>query len=160
LVLYTLPPAALRPGRVAGEFDLSAAAASVAGPLPGAAVVGVRGEPGEILAALDAHRPDVVFNLLEAPLGRPDLEAHAAARLGWRGVGFTGWGGETWGLCRRKARPRAVLSAAGVPVPAAGGYPCIVKPAAEDGSAGIDAESVCADAAAVARATARLAGPA
>jgi D-alanine-D-alanine ligase len=160
LVLYTLPPGADRPGRVAGEFDLTAAAASVAGALPGSTAVGVRGEPNEILAALDAHRPDVVVNLLEAPLGRPDLEAHAAALLEWRGVRFTGSGSETLALCRRKDRTRAILAAAGVPVPAAGGFPCIVKPAGEDGSAGIDADSVCDDAAAVEQAKARIAGPA
>jgi len=159
LVLSTLPPAVLRPGRVDGEFDLSAAAVSVAGALPGSRAVGVRGEPHEILAALDAHRPDVVFNLLEAPLGRPDLEAHAAALLEWRGVRFTGSGSETLALCRRKDRTRGVLAAAGVPVPAAGGFPCIVKPAGEDGSAGIDVDSVCPDAAAVERATKRIADP-
>ena len=64
------------------------------------------------------------------------------------------------GACRRKDLTKAVLAAAGVPVPRAGGYPCIVKPVDEDGSAGIDQDSVCADAAAVEKARARLAGPA
>ncbi|MFN7147333.1 MAG: hypothetical protein ACK4YP_26430, partial [Myxococcota bacterium] len=46
-----------------------------------------------------------------------------------------------------------------VPVPAAGddaGFPCFVKPAGEDGSAGIDDRSVCDDAAARDAAVARL----
>jgi len=38
------------------------------------------------------------------------------------------------------------------------GSPCIVKPADEDGSAGMDADSVCVDAAAMERARARIAG--
>jgi D-alanine-D-alanine ligase len=52
-----------------------------------------------------------------------------------------------------------VLAAAGVPVPRGGddaGYPCIVKPAGQDASAGIGANSVCRDPAARARAIADL----
>ena len=77
----------------------------------------------------------------------------------WRGVRFTGCGSETLALCRRKDRTKAVLAAAGAPVPRDGGFPCIVKPADQDGSAGIDAQSVCADAAALEYARARMAGP-
>jgi len=53
-----------------------------------------------------------------------------------------------------------VLAAHGVPVPPEAGFPCIVKPADEDGSAGIDARSICDGPDAVARAVARIAGPA
>ncbi|HEY2787326.1 MAG TPA: hypothetical protein VGJ05_20380 [Fimbriiglobus sp.] len=159
LVLYTQPPAKLLAGRDVGEFDLSEAANAVVSALPGAAGVAVHGTPAEILRILDEHRPDVVFNLCEAPLGRPDLEAHAASLFEWFGVRFTGSGSETLALCRRKDRTRAVLAAAGVPVPTADRFPCIVKPAAEDGSAGIDADSICEDAAAVERARAKIAGP-
>ncbi len=127
--------------------------------------VGVEGRPDEILAAVgDAN---VVFNLLEAPLGRPDREATVPALLEARGVRYTGSGAATLELCRRKDRAHAVLAAAGVPVARAGadaGFPCIVKPVGEDGSAGIDAGSVCADAAerdaAVARLDAAGLGPA
>jgi D-alanine-D-alanine ligase len=119
----------------------------------------VRGSVGEILKILDAQRPVVVFNLCEAPLGRPYLEAHAAALLEWQGVRFTGSGSETLALFRRKDRTKAVLAAAGVPVAGAGGFPCIVKPLDEDGSTGIDADSVCVDAAALDRARARIARP-
>jgi D-alanine-D-alanine ligase len=100
-----------------------------------------------------------VFNACEAPLGRPDLEAHVAALLEWLGVRFTGSGSETLALCRRKDRTKAVLAATGVPVPRAEAFPCIVKPADEDGSAGIHAASICNDANALAQATACLAGP-
>ena len=95
------------------------------------------------MAILDSQHPDVVFNPCEAPLGRPDLESHVAALLEWRGVRFTGCGSETLALCRRKDRTKAVLAAAGAPVPRDGGFPCIVKPADQDGSAGIDARRPC-----------------
>ena len=120
---------------------------------------GSAGDLHEVLSVLDDCRPDVVFNLCEAPLGRPDLEAHVAAILEWSGIRFTGAGSETLALCRRKDRTKAVLASAGVAVPRAGGFPCIVKPADEDGSTGIDGDSVCADASAVERARARLGGP-
>lgn len=159
LVLYTRPPEAVTAGRDAGEFDLSAAAAAVGGVLPGAAVVGVRGTPGELFAAVESHRPEVVFNLCEAPLGRPDREAHAASLFEWLGVRFTGSGSETLALCRRKDRTRAVLASAGVPIAGTGRFPCIVKPADEDGSYGIDVDSICRDAAAAERVKARVNGP-
>jgi D-alanine-D-alanine ligase len=123
-------------------------------------VAGVRGEASEIIDLLAAHRPDVVFNACEAPLGRPSLEPHAAALMEWLGVRFTGSGSETLALCRRKDRTNAVLGAMGVPVPRKGIFPCIVKPADDDGSAFIDAGSICEDATAAAQAQARLAGPA
>jgi D-alanine-D-alanine ligase len=82
-----------------------------------------------------------------------------AALLEWAGVRFTGSGSETLALCRHKDRTAAVLIAAGIPVPRRGGFPCIVKPADQDGSAGIDHDSICEDATAVARACARASGP-
>jgi len=160
LVLHTLPPQTAAPDRTVGEFDLDSAARNVASVLRDSVVVGVRGEVQEVIALLELHRPDVVFNVCEAPLGRVDREAHMAALLELLGVRFTGSGSETLSLCRRKDRTGAVLAGAGVPVPRAGVFPCIVKPADEDGSAGIFAESVCESPEAVARARARLAGPA
>ena len=110
----------------------------------------VRGEVDEILAMLSSHRPEVVFNLCEAPLGRPDRESHAAALLEWLGIPFTGSRSETLALCRRKDRVNAALTAAGVAVPRSGVFPCIVKPSDEHSSAGLDHDSVCEDAEAVA----------
>jgi D-alanine-D-alanine ligase len=159
LVLHTLAPAEAGGGRSLDEFDLAEGAATVASALDDAVLAGVRGEVGEILAAVTAHRPDVVFNLCEAPLGRPALEAHAAAALEWLGVPFTGSRSETLALARHKPRMNAVLRACGVPVPREGVFPAIVKPADEDGSVGIDADSVCDDEAALRRARARWPGP-
>ena len=164
LVLHTLPPPRFPPGRQRDEFDLSEAAEHVATALEHGTVAGVRGDPREIMGAIEGHRPDVVFNLCEAPGGRPDREAHAAALLEWLGIPFTGCGSETLSLCRRKERVNAILAAAGVRVPAPVDpgrptFPCIVKPAAEDGSAGIDRQSVCDDETGLTRARARLGSP-
>ena len=160
LVLHTLPPEATEPGRRIAEFDLLSSAEGVGAALPGAAVCAVRGEIREILDLLARHAPDVVFNLCEAPLGRPQLEAHVAALFEWAGVRFTGSGSQALALCRRKDLTKAVLAGAGVRVPRAGVFPCIVKPAAEDGSAFLHADSVCTDEAEAARVLARLPGPA
>jgi D-alanine-D-alanine ligase len=159
LVLHTLPPRSVSDGRSRDEFDLSEAAAAIAAVLPDARVAGVEGGAREILALLEQQEPDVVFNACEAPLGRPDLEAHLASLLEWSGVRFTGCGSETLALCRRKDRAGAALTAAGLAVPREGVFPCIVKPADEDGSAGITAGSVCSNEEELARARARWEGP-
>ena len=159
LVLHSLPPSIIDDGRNAWEFDLSEAARAVAEVLPGAAFAGVRGEVREVLQHLATHDPDVVFNACEAPLGRPDLEAHFAALLEWSGVPFTGSGSETLALCRRKDRVNAVLADAGLPVPRKNVFPCIVKPAGDDGSVGLYADSICANEESLAQARSRLSEP-
>jgi len=159
LILHTLPPDVVDAGRDRAEFDLSVAVQSVADVLPDAIICGVRGESREVIDVIERHEPDVVFNACEAPLGRPDLEAHCAALFEWLNVPFTGCGSEALALCRRKDHTNAVLAAAGVPLPRADRFPCIVKPAAEDGSAGIHACSVCSDEAALARARSRVDRP-
>ena len=159
LVLHTLPPLSGPPGRRADEFDLAEAARGIAEVLPEALFSAVRGDVREVLSEVEKIGPDVVFNACEAPLGRPDLEAHVAALLEWLGIRFTGSRSETLALCRRKDRVNALLASSGVRVPREGIYPCIVKPADEDGSAGIDADSVCRDALELARARERWNGP-
>jgi D-alanine-D-alanine ligase len=159
LVLYSLPPSLGPRGRPADEFDLDEAARAVADALPGARLAAVRGDVREVLSLVEEDRPDVVFNACEAPFGRPDLEAHVAALLEWLAVPFTGSSSETLALCRRKDRVNAVLAARGVRVPREGVLPCIVKPADEDGSAGIDASSVCGDAEELASARRQWSGP-
>ena len=143
LVLHTLPPQYAEEGRTVGEFDLAGAAQGIAATLPDAVVAGIRGEAQEVIDQLAAVQPEVVFNLCEAPLGRPDLEAHVAALLEWKRVRFTGSRSETLALCRRKDRVTATLAAAGAPVPRTHVFPCVVKPADEDGSAGIHEGCIC-----------------
>jgi D-alanine-D-alanine ligase len=164
LILYTTAPDNPGCGRLRDEFDLHLAAENIGAVVPGAVVRAVRGEVGEILSLVKEFGPEVVVNLCEAPLGRPDREPHAAALLEWLGVRFTGCGSETLALCRRKDRVNALLRAAGIAVPVAfpvsqPQFPCLVKPAAEDGSAGLDHASLCHDKAQLERAVARLAGP-
>jgi D-alanine-D-alanine ligase len=159
LVLYTVPPQDLPRGRTAGEFDLIPAAQEVVRLLSGATLAGVQGAAREILGLLETERPDIIFNLCEAPLGRPEFEPQVPALLEWLGMRFTGSGSETLSLCRRKDRTKAVLAAAGIPVPRADGFPCIVKPLDQDGSTGIDAESICHNPQELERARARLPGP-
>lgn len=145
---------------MADEFDLTAAVDGVLHALPGAEAAAVRGEPGEVLGLLEARRPDVVFNLCEAPLGRPDLEPHIASLFEWAGVRFTGASSQTLALCRRKDLTKDVLRGAGVAVPSPSVFPCIVKPVDQDGSTGLSAASVCHSDAEVELARTRLGGPA
>lgn len=158
-MLHTLPPNDCGADRTSDEFNLVEGAGHVASVIDGAVVAGVRGDVAEILSLLQAQRPDVVFNLCEAPLGKPNLEPAAAGLFEWLGMPFTGCGSETLALCRHKPRMNAVLAAHGVAVPREGVYPAIVKPADEDGAAGIHADSICDDAPAVERAKARWPGP-
>jgi D-alanine-D-alanine ligase len=159
LILHTLPPENVGEKNYPWEFDLNEAVSTVASVLPGAIVEGVRGDAQEVIALISGHNPDVVFNVCEAPLGRPDLESQLAGLLELLGVRFTGSGSETLALCRRKDRVNAVLERAGVNVPRRGVFPCIVKPADQDGSNGLDSDSICDDEAAVERARARITGP-
>ena len=98
---------------------------------------------------------DLVFNLCEGVHGRSEWEEHVVAPLEFAGVPVTGASAWTLAACRRKAIANTVLSRAGLPVPrwtvAQGrideGFPlpAIVKPAAEDASAGLDRGSVVTD---------------
>ena len=70
----------------------------------------------------------------------------------------------TLALCRRKDLLSPILRERGVAVPArlrreCPAFPCIVKPADEDGSAGLDHASVCDDAEALSRALGRISEP-
>ncbi len=104
--------------------------------------------------ALQTAQPDVIWNLCEEASGRPGRELHAAALLELQDVPVTGTAAAELALCLDKARARVLLAAAGATVPqavrvAAGQavplavpLPAIVKPTSQDGSAGIDAQSV------------------
>lgn len=100
---------------------------------------------------------DVLINLCEAFLGRPQLEANVAAALELLGVPFTGNDSRTLALCLNKFKTKAVLKSFGLPTPAAVmvdspevkidlPFPLIVKPNTEDASLGIDSDSVVRDA--------------
>ena len=101
------------------------------------------------------RRADLVFNLCEGVRGVAHWEDHVVATLEFAGIAYTGCGPWTTAACRRKAVANTLLERAGLPVPrwtiAQGKIddefplPAIVKPAAEDASAGLDRQSVVAD---------------
>ena len=102
-----------------------------------------------------ARRADLVFNLCEGVHGVSEWEEHVVAPLEFAGVPVTGAGAWTIAVCRRKPIANAILADAGLPIPrwtVAQGriaedfpLPAIVKPAAEDASAGLDKGSVVTD---------------
>ena len=101
------------------------------------------------------RRADLVYNLCEGVHGHSLWEDHVVAALEFLSIPFTGAGAWTIAASRRKAVANAILTNAGLPVPrwtVAHGriddefpLPAIVKPAAEDASAGLDKGSVCTD---------------
>ncbi|MDP3911475.1 MAG: hypothetical protein Q8Q14_13905 [Gemmatimonadales bacterium] len=102
-----------------------------------------------------SRRADLVFNLCEGVHGVAQCEDHVAGTLEMAGVPYTGCGPWTIAACRRKGVANAILAQVGLPVPrwtiAQGRIdddfplPAIVKPAAEDASAGLDRQSVVTD---------------
>ena len=104
------------------------------------------------------HPPDVVFNLVESFLDDADLEPAVAAFLDLYRIPYTGASPLALAMCRRKGLLKHLLLANGIPTPRFHQlmkpkiaqrhglhYPLIVKPAREDGSAGIEAASVVHD---------------
>src|SRR5213078_823990 len=102
-----------------------------------------------------ARRADLVFNLCEGVHGKSEWEEHVVGTLEFAGIPITGASLWTLAACRRKPIANALLQQAGLPIPrwtVAQGkieddfpLPAIVKPAAEDASAGLDRGSVVSD---------------
>ena len=159
LVLHSLPPEAPAPGRRVWEFDLSAAAEGIREVLPDAIVAGVRGEVEEILAMLSNHRSRCGLQSLRssARTTRPRSPRRRASRVA--GIPIHGCAERNAGALPSEGSRERGAAAAGVPVPRSGAFPCIVKPSDEHSSAGLDHDSVCEDADAVAAAAARWNGP-
>ncbi len=104
----------------------------------------------------EARRTDLIFNLCEGVQGLSQWEEHVVAALEFVGVPVTGCGLWTISVCRRKPIANAIMANAGLPIPtwtlAQDGkiaddfpLPAIIKPAAEDASAGLDRGSVVTD---------------
>jgi D-alanine-D-alanine ligase len=98
---------------------------------------------------------DLVFNLTEAYAGDDSKEAHVAAFLDLLALPYTGAGPQALFLAQDKALAKKVFTFHGIRTPNFASsyrgrvdhiddldFPMIVKPAAEDGSVGIDAGSV------------------
>jgi D-alanine-D-alanine ligase len=107
------------------------------------------------LLALAGLQTDLVFNLAEAYAGDDFKEAHVAAFLELLGLAYTGAGPQGLFLAQDKTVAKKLFTFHGIRTPRFATshrgtvehvddlqFPLIVKPAAEDGSVGIDAGSV------------------
>jgi D-alanine-D-alanine ligase len=128
------------------------------------AIVNIADRLEVMLQAIQTHKPDAIFNLVEFFGDDPAHEMHVPAIFELLGIAYTGSRPDVLGLCMRKHRTKAVLSAAGLPtpryvvVPGEPGervpddhglkFPLICKPAMDDASGGIDTGSVVHDRAA------------
>jgi len=114
-------------------------------------------DPAALASSLRAFGTEVVFNLSECPMNSAQKEPHGAAILELLGLPYTGNSPLPLTVCNNKALTKRILSSFGIPTPAFRLYPSvprgrsglrfpvIVKPANEDGSAGITEESVVDD---------------
>jgi D-alanine-D-alanine ligase len=106
--------------------------------------------------ALHPQPGTVVFNLVEAPPGTPQLQPAAAAVLELLGVPFTGSRAAALWLTTDKLATRAILASSGLPVAAGGRLwsddahildavppPWLIKPGWEDASIGLEGSPVC-----------------
>ncbi|HEY6458712.1 MAG TPA: ATP-grasp domain-containing protein, partial [Polyangiaceae bacterium] len=116
-------------------------------------LVGVDGDLAALRSTLLEHDVDCAFNLCESLVGDARLESAVPLVLELLGVPFTGSPPEVLAFALRKDRVKQRLEAAGIPTPAGRalarpddpcdlGFPLIVKPVREDGSAGISRTSV------------------
>ena len=100
---------------------------------------------------------DIFFNLFEGFAGQPETEAMVTGMMAVMGKPFTGSLAPTLALALDKVKTKELLIAAGVNTPRFQvlrpdnvsqfdlKYPCIVKPAAEDASHGVNQDSVVND---------------
>lgn len=114
-------------------------------------------DPEELISGLRSSGAEAVFNLSECPNLSPEKELHACALLELLRLPYTGNGPLALGICNSKAVAKQLMIANGIRTPRfrlyacepagdpALSYPLIVKPANEDGSAGITEDSVVAD---------------
>jgi len=105
---------------------------------------------------LTRRKIDIVFNLVEFFNGRPEREMNVAAFYELLQIPYTGAPPFALALCQNKPRAKEILRAHGLPTPRSMTirsmdqfksrhglrYPVIVKPACEDGSGGIENESI------------------
>ena len=128
-----------------------------------ASLMALGADPTVLWKTLQRRRPNVVFNLFEGTLDQPDTESYVTGLLEWARVPYTGSPFATLTLARIKHIVKRLLQGAGLPtarfevihqLPAPRcklQYPVFVKPATLDASLGIDQQSVCASASALAK---------
>ena len=116
--------------------------------------LGLEQDPAPLWAELHRRRPDVVFNLFEGNHDNTETECYVAGLLEWSGIPFTGSPHAALTLARAKHTVKHLFRGAGLPtapflvidalpVPECDlSFPVIVKPAQQDGSVGVDQQSV------------------
>lgn len=163
-VLYTSVEeslAGVADAKMRESMDLAVSARSVADALSRSGVAAQTFTFGRDIVALAglfrSFGADAVFNLSECPLNSAQKEAHAAAFLELLRIPYTGNGPFPLAVCNNKELTKRILASHGIATPAFRLYsgvprgrtglsfPVIVKPAREDGSAGITEESVVED---------------
>ena len=162
-VLYTPVEDTLKgvEGPMRDEMDLAVSAREVSDALASrghiSRCVVFDSDPAALAASLRTFGTDAVFNLSECPLNSAQKEPHGAAYLELLRLPYTGNGPLPLSVCNDKALTKHILSSYGIPTPSFRLYPevprgrsglrfpVIVKPAKEDGSAGISEESVVED---------------
>jgi D-alanine-D-alanine ligase len=162
-VLYTSAFEAIQNvrGEIREEMDLAINARGVAESLRSAghdAWTQTFGkDPGELISRLRSSGAEAVFNLSECPYLSPEMELHACALLELMRLPYTGNGPLALGICNSKSLAKQLFVANGIPTPRFRlytsdpgvdpeiPYPLVVKPANEDGSAGITEDSFVQD---------------
>jgi D-alanine-D-alanine ligase len=161
LVLYNEPVLPLDHPDAASEHEILSTVAVVHDELAQAGhdvvKLGVDRNPGVLLAGLERHRPDVIFNLFEGSADDGSTECVVAGLLEWLGLPFTGCPAQAIALARDKYVAKRMLRGAGLPTPdffvvtearipeCRLRWPVIVKPARQDASVGLDQGSVVTD---------------
>ncbi|MBA3499624.1 MAG: D-alanine--D-alanine ligase [Myxococcota bacterium] len=124
-----------------------------------AKLVNVRDNFANMMSAIAEEKPDAIMNLVEFFRDDPEQEHHVPAVFELLGISYTGNRPLALSMCQKKPQAKALLAAAGVPVPrgiivdanhpvpqeVGLRFPLIVKPAYDDASGGIDSGSVVHD---------------
>jgi D-alanine-D-alanine ligase len=160
LVLYNEPVLPPDHPDYASEVEVLDNVQAVSATLSGAGYdvvqLGVRREPDDLLRGLRQLRPDVVFNLFEGNGDCNITECYVAGLLDWLGLSYTGCPFHTVVMARSKHLAKRLFRSEGLPtapflvveqpVEACSlHWPLIVKPAAQDGSVGVEQASVVTD---------------
>lgn len=118
--------------------------------------VGFSDDLSTIRGALDAHKPDIVFNLAEEFHGIGHFDQHVVSYLELRRQAYTGCNPRGLTIARDKALTKKILAYDGLKVPEFAvfpmnratkrpptlGFPLIVKSLTEEGSVGISSASI------------------
>jgi len=121
--------------------------------------IGVSDDLSTIRGAIDAHKPDIAFNLVEEFDGIGHFDQHVVSYLELRKQAYTGCNPRGLTLARDKALTKKILAYHGLKVPefaifpkrratkrpAGLAFPLFVKSLTEEGSAGISGASIVHD---------------